>query len=341
MEKLIGLFLIGTLFIGCGYPIGMVSGESKLSSVASDWNTASVDPALEAKALAVLQTNCTACHGATSGSGGIYGLTNKSHLLSSGLVKAGDPNASRLYTVITSGRMPTSGPLSAADQEKIRVWIAGMSTSTTPTPSPSPSPSPTMTPMPSPSPTATPAPGDATALNILQVNCASCHTATSGPSNVYNVTNKAHLISSGLIKPGDPFNSRLFIAIQAGTMPKAGPLSANDQEIIKQFIISAGGSTPTTPPPPPATPEPKFTYLKNNIIGPKCASCHYTGSAKGGYAFDTYAGVMRAVSTSRPTDSDIYKEAQKGDMPPRPNQQLSSSELNLILQWIQLGAKND
>lgn len=457
MKKLIGMFIIGTLLTGCGYPMGMIAGESKSSSIASDWNTASVDPALEAKALKVLQNNCTTCHGNGAGSGGVhsltnvnhlissglvvpknpnaskiftvvkagsmppgkplaaadvealrawiagsgssaggatppsttnpspspsptaspaptvtppsnaaevaafailqtncagchgaapglagvYGLNDRNHMVSSGLVVPGNPNGSRLFNVIAAGRMPTTGALSSADQDKIRVWIAGLPTSTTPSPTPTPSPTVTPTPTPSPSPTVPPAPGDAAALNILQVNCAGCHAATAGPANVYNVANKAHLISSGLIKPGDPFNSRIFIAIQAGTMPKAGPLSAADQEIVKQFIIAAGGGTPTTPPPPPAVPEPKFTYLKNHIIGPKCASCHYTGSAKGGYAFDTYAGVLRAVKTSRPTDSDLYKEAQKGDMPPRPNQQLSSSELNLILQWIQAGAKND
>src|SRR5271154_4618588 len=45
---------------------------------------------------------------------------------------------------------------------------------------------------------------EAQAVTILQSNCTSCHTATSGPQNVYDVTDPSHLIAAGLIVPGQP-----------------------------------------------------------------------------------------------------------------------------------------
>jgi mono/diheme cytochrome c family protein len=283
MKKLTGLFLIGAMLNGCGYPMGFIAKDAQTDSLASDWSAESVDPQLQANALKILQTNCTSCHGNGSGSGGVHTLTDVNHLISSGLIVPNDPDSSLLFRVVESGQMPPGSPLANADVETLRAWISGASSSnpppvvvnptptpaptvaptptptprptSTPTPTPTPRPTATPTPTPTPRPTATPAPTatptpvptatpdpalDSKALNILSVNCSACHTAKSGPAGVYNLTSKANLISAGYIVPGNPNGSRLFIAIKNGSMPTSKPLSAADQETIRQFILNAG-----------------------------------------------------------------------------------------------------
>ncbi len=293
---------------------------------------------LQGQALQVLSQNCTACHGATSGSAGVFGLTNADHLISSGLVVSGNPSASRIFNVIQGGSMPPRGPLAAGDQETIRKWIAAGVTSDGGSQTPVPAPNPTPTPAPAPS---LPSDIQGQALRILSQNCTACHGETSGSAGVYGLTNVDHLLSSGLVVEGDPTKSRVFTVIQSGVMPPRGALAAADQEIIRKWIASEMVTGPNQPPIPVPSPEATFKYISNEILTPKCVACHNVSNKKGGYAFDTYSGVVKAVNKSTPTDSDLYKETKKGDMPPRPGTVLNSEQLNLLLTWIKAGAPNN
>ncbi|MGZ3786578.1 MAG: cytochrome c, partial [Bdellovibrio sp.] len=290
------------------------------------------DPKLQSSALAILDKNCSSCHTQSSGPMNVYGLNDVNHLFSSGLLVAGDPSKSSLFTAIQSGTMPPAGPLSAADQDVIKNFIiAAASVATTPTTPSTPS---------TPTPIATIDPNlQSAALNIFSTNCSSCHTQTSGPAGVYGLTDINHLFSSGLLVAGDPTTSLAFTAIQAGTMPPSGPLSAADQDIIRNFIMAAGNGNSQVPSPP--TPEPTFTYIEKYILGPNCAGCHYQGSARGGYAFDSYTSTLRAVNKSSPTRSILVSITQQGEMPPQPRTVLSSDQVNLIITWIQNGALNN
>lgn len=180
------------------------------------------------------------------------------------------------------------------------------------------------------------------ALNILNQNCSSCHTQSSGPANVYGLADVKHLFSSGLLVAGDPSHSPLFLSIQAGSMPPKGPLSSADQDILREFIISAGATGGTDyQPAPAAKPEPTFTYIKNEILGPKCTGCHNQKSAADGYAFDTYSYTLKAVNKKSPQESKLYTVCAKGEMPPRPKTPLNSEELGLLLTWIENGAQDN
>lgn len=158
---------------------------------------------------------------------------------------------------------------------------------------------------------------------------------------MYNLTDVTHLFSSGLMIAGAPDSSPLFVAISSARMPPAGALSAADQATIRNFIASAAAAVGSNPSLQPPTPEPKFSYIESQILGPKCTGCHYQGNASGGYAFDTYSSVLRAVNTGTPTNSKLYNITRSGEMPPLPGPALSSEQLNLILTWIQSGAANN
>jgi mono/diheme cytochrome c family protein len=124
--------------------------------------------------LAILQTNCAGCHKATSGPKGFFGFNDVNHMLSTGLIIAGQPSKSPIWEAIDSGAMPPDGSVSDADEATIGNWISNIPTAAqaatptpspvvTPTPSPvpvaTPTPAPVTTPTPAPTPDSTPTPG--------------------------------------------------------------------------------------------------------------------------------------------------------------------------------------
>ena len=197
------------------------------------------------------------------------------------------------------------------------------------------------------------------ALAIIQTNCTSCHSSSTGPAGVYDLTDPNHLVSGGMIVPGQPSQSVLYNAITSGIMPPGGALAQSDQQTLNLWITAAAEpSTPTpTPAPTPrptATPNPtptptpsptpissiSFKNLESTIFQPKCVGCHSAGHSDGGYAFDSYSGVKNAVNLGTPTSSAVYAATNSGAMP-QGGSRLTSSQESQILQWIKNGAPNN
>lgn len=86
-------------------------------------------------------------------------------------------------------------------------------------------------------------PYSAQALSILQTNCTSCHTSTSGPANVYGLLDAQNLVNLGLLVPGQPSKSAIYQAISNGSMPPSRPLTTANQQVISNWISSLNGST--------------------------------------------------------------------------------------------------
>jgi hypothetical protein len=85
------------------------------------------------------------------------------------------------------------------------------------------------------------------AMTILGTQCTSCHTADSGPANVFDVTDTDHLVSTGLIVPGQPDSSPLITAVTNGSMPPGQGLSGTDRQTLKTWVASMTYSGPTPP----------------------------------------------------------------------------------------------
>lgn len=161
------------------------------------------------------------------------------------------------------------------------------------------------------------------------------------------------MVQSGLIIPDSPSTSLIFNEISTRSMPPGGALSADEQSTIYQWILAANYSTGSTPTAPSPTPNPSpspapspnpvasFSYIEKTILTPTCTACHSGTSGSAGYSFDTYIRVMKAVNTKNPTASTLYTITHSGQMPPKSSQRLNSEQENLILQWIQEGAKNN
>jgi mono/diheme cytochrome c family protein len=225
------------------------------SSLGSDSSLSLTNPYTD-QALAILQTNCSSCHGSTGGSGNVYGLNDIPHMVATGLVVPGSSSQSLLYNEIAVNAMPPGSPLSAGEKQIILNWIvnAGGTPSPTPAPSPVPTPSPTPaptpsptpvptpsptpvptpTPTPAPSPTPTPPPGNPNAKfsyiskNILQVQCTGCHSGM-----------KTYAGTMSYVTAGAPNSSTLYTTTNSGSMPKGGSkLNATSLQAIKDWIAA-------------------------------------------------------------------------------------------------------
>lgn len=202
------------------------------------------------------------------------------------------------------------------------------------------------------------------ALTILQTNCSSCHGSTGGSGNVYGLGNISHMVSSGLIVPGNPNQSLLYNEIVSNSMPPGNPLTATDRQVIQEWIVGVAASpapapapspapspsptpapapspTPTpspspapapSPTPTPTNPNAKYSYISNNILKVSCTGCHSS--------FKTYSGTMNYVSAGKPSSSSLYTEVNSGAMP-RGSSKLSSTSIQAIKDWIAAGALNN
>jgi len=77
------------------------------------------------------------------------------------------------------------------------------------------------------------------------------------------------------------------------------------------------------------------------IIYSNCAEsgCHDSKTRAEGYDLSTYNGIMKGVSAGSSSKSKIYTEMSSGKMPESPRK-MASSQIAIIKQWIDEGAKN-
>jgi mono/diheme cytochrome c family protein len=224
------VFLLAVLTMtitSCSYPLEMmgISNDSSNLSLDLGSSAAALNPDFEAAALRILSRNCSSCHGDTAGSGNVFGLTNVNHLIATGLVVPGHPEQSYLMTVIQTGKMPASGPLSQADQDTLYQWILGggggaSGPNTPPAPAPAPIPEPKFQYIQS---------------EILIPKCVACH-AQGNASGGFKFDTYQGVFAA--VNTRTPTNSRIYIQVSGGTMPPrpGTPLSSDQSALILQWI---------------------------------------------------------------------------------------------------------
>lgn len=80
-----------------------------------------------------------------------------------------------------------------------------------------------------------------------------------------------------------------------------------------------------------------FTYkmVHEQIFEPYCIRCHSKNNAKNGIRLDNYENVIRNLQA-------IYNSmilSTPSEMPPRGYKELDKSEISMLAQWIDSGAK--
>lgn len=311
------------------------SGSGLLNQGSSlDGFTLEVDQALQAQSLSILSTRCASCHDQAS-MGNVTRILDVNHLISTGLVTPGDPNAGRLIGSIAGGTMPPGGGMPAAELQTIKNWVSSMRlVGNVPPPSPSPTPAP----LPANKTVQVNATLHTQAMNIINVNCAGCHFAGQAGGGISNILDVNHLVRTGMITVGDSTKGRLIGSIVDGTMPKgtAARVTAADLQTLRNWINSLTLVDDVGQAKPPTRPglSPTFTGIYANIIQPKCIGCHGPNKRDAGLNYNTYNSVFA-------DRTDIRSECQSGGMPRSPYPVVVGEELTALNAWIQGGAPNN
>lgn len=233
--QVFSLFLIAAIMSGCTEgPLALRWDGDKTTSDSEKVLTNSY----KSQALSILQNRCVRCHVSAASTGKVFGFTNLSHAIATGLIVPGSPEKSRIYSEIASQSMPPKSPLSADEQAVIYHWIANNSA-----PTPSTVPGPTTTTMPAP-----PIPSAIT-LNyenirkyVLAPSCIRCHSEAGGNRGDVNLeTYQSNMENLKDIKDD----------VLDGSMPKKGKLTEDQKNLILAWI-NAGAPENSTLPLPPA-----------------------------------------------------------------------------------------
>jgi hypothetical protein len=193
----------------------------------------------------IFQPQCAHCHSGSGASGGVDLSSYQTIKANSGLIVAGDPKSSKIYTEVESGDMPDGGsPLTAVEVQAIGDWILagapdGSFTYVQPTQPPGPATPPANPPPPQPPKSAT---FTEVRAQIFAPLCVRCH-AGAHPSGQVDLTSYQNIMANAkkLAVPGDASHSLLYTEIDGGSMPLRGPkLSSALIQLMGDWI--AGGA---------------------------------------------------------------------------------------------------
>ena len=169
---------------------------------------------------------------------------------------------------------------------------------------------------------------------LINNSCATtnCHDANSAKDGIV-LDSYANIIISGEVKPGKPFDSKLFEVITDDgddVMPPNNPLNSSQISLIKLWIEQGALNNECSE-------ECKTANLSfSNDIWPtisnNCTSCH---GGSGGVDIEDYNDVKVLVDNSKLINV-LYGKNGSPLMPP--NGELSKCEIDQIEQWINDGA---
>jgi uncharacterized membrane protein len=94
-----------------------------------------------------------------------------------------------------------------------------------------------------------------------------------------------------------------------------------------------------------------YKHIVASIIDDKCASCHNPNKQKGEYSMSSLKNLIKggktgkAIDKEHPKESELLKRlhlpnADEEHMPPQEKKQLTSIEIQLIEEWVRLGASD-
>lgn len=139
--------------------------------------------------------------------------------------------------------------------------------------------------------------------------------------------------------------------LQTKTMPKApvSPLDSKQMEVLTAWIEAGGPEKPRNSNPPDTQenePQSGFIKIKQEIIDPKCLSCHIPGEHAGHIPLNTREDLLNSslnlLIPGNPDQSLFYTITGPGAMnmmPPIGVEPLTGTQRDMIKVWIQDGAQ--
>jgi len=184
-----------------------------------------------------------------------------------------------------------------------------------------------------------------TILPLIQSNCAvsGCHDATSHREGV-QLTDYAHIINTGGIRPGDPTHSDLYRSISGNygddRMPPSSrtPLTSAQIDEVKNWILQGALNNQCTSTSCDTT-HVTFSQSVFPIIQTYCLGCHNSPSPSGGIYLRNYSDLV-AVANNGKLWGSINHDQGYSAMPKYGNK-LSDCNLSTIKIWINDGTPNN
>lgn len=172
--------------------------------------------------------------------------------------------------------------------------------------------------------------------------CVSCHAP--GVIPPYEIKDTQKMIDQGLIVPGQPNQSKMYIRVANGSMPPSGGVTSQETDTLRTWIAELGADpTPTATPTatPGGNPNPTATPIRNpsptptpttspsptmpplngaSLYATHCASCHgqLANSERRGAtvtaiqnAIDRNRGGMGRLSNLTPAQIQAISDALK------------------------------
>lgn len=142
---------------------------------------------------------------------------------------------------------------------------------------------------------------------ILIPHCISCHKKSDTEDGIKN-----------WFIPGQPENSKLYLVIKDGRMPKkADPLPTSELEFVRKYIIDALEQKKLS--------TVDFNTLRNEILIPHCLSCHKR--------MDNEENITKWINLKSPLESRLLQAVVEGKMPKKADP-LSINEQNIIRRYL-------
>lgn len=188
--------------------------------------------------------------------------------------------------------------------------------------------------------------------SVIQPACLSCHSEAGGNRAGLNLENFENVFKN---------SHTIRLEVAGGTMPPRQKLTDQQIKLVTAWIDAGAhengkvnaGNTPPNPAPPPApapaptptpvpvepppvTPPPAaptFTEVMSTVIQTNCFQCHTTANGNsGGVNLETYENIFAGREL-------IKFVVESGAMPKASGTALTSAQKQLLLTWIEQGAK--
>ena len=284
----------------------------------------------------VFAPNCISCHG---NSGGVN-LENYSSVIR---------NLARIEkAALIDKTMPRDRQLGGGESNLLNAWIqAGAPENPGGEAPPAP-------PTPDPNDPLIPTYGSIK-RNIFEPRCLSCHREGGSGQDIPLWSLKGLLDSPrDLVLPGNPDESGLLISVIRPDYRRMPPLYSGSaltpQEVaVIRLWISLGAPEGDDPNHPPEPLESKFSSIRKNVFEMRCIGCHTLGGSANGVPLISYKDLLNSPrDLVLPGNADesglmiaLTRQDAKRMPPPRTGDGLPDSDIAIIRQWIQSGAKDD
>lgn len=192
-------------------------------------------------------------------------------------------------------------------------------------------------------------------LPIFMEHCAECHGDDNPEEGLVLTTYKDVVLGSwygSVVKPGDPAGSYLVELVETGQMPKKGDDLTPEQINTIIAWVAAGasefGTGNETPVEEEAVTADTVSFAEDvlPILLEQCAECHGEDNPEEGLVLLTYKDVMlgswygAVVKPGDPAGSYLLELVETGQMPKK-GDDLSTTEVNAIIAWIEAGAPDN